>query len=273
MRGSQISQIAILAGIPIGTALGTITLSLPMILSGILYLLLGFILIWIMPEDGFQPIPANERNSWRTLFQTFRDGVQLVRGRPILITLLVISAVVGISTTGFEGLWTVHMLEYIIFPKIGNFEPIVWFGIINGAVSILSLIGIEFFRRRLDVSNQTAMIRMLIGISSITAFCMILFGMIGNFWLAAGVYCLSYALRIASSPINTAWMNQNVESKVKATVLSMNNQVNYLGRMTGGPIIGAIGTAFSLPIALVTTGLARIPITILYASVLKKENK
>jgi DHA3 family tetracycline resistance protein-like MFS transporter len=273
MRGSQISQIAILAGIPIGSVLGTINLSLPMILSGFLFLLLGLALIKVMPEKGFQPIPAEERKSWRTLFQTFGDGIHLVQGRPILITILVISAVAGISATGFEGLWTVHMLEHIIFPKIGNLEPVVWFGTINGTVSILSLIGIEFFRRKVDVSSQTAMVRMLLTTSSITTFCMIVFGMIGNFWLAAGVYCLGYALRIASSPISTAWTNQNVESNVRATVLSMNNQVNYLGRMTGGPIIGAIGTAFSLPIALFTAGLARGPITILYASVLKKGNK
>ena len=97
MCGSQISQIAILAGIPIGSVLGTINLSLPMILSGFLYLLLGLALIKIMPEKGFQPIPAEERKSWRTLFQTFGDGIHLVQGRPILITILVISAVAGFS--------------------------------------------------------------------------------------------------------------------------------------------------------------------------------
>jgi DHA3 family tetracycline resistance protein-like MFS transporter len=270
LRGSQIAQIAILAGIPIGTALGTITLNLPIILSGALYLLLGLALIGIMPEEGFQPIPAEARESWRTLFQTFRDGVQLVRGRSVLITILVISAVAGISTTGFEGLWTAHMLERIAFPAIGNLEPVVWFGVINATVSILSLLGMEFFRRRVDVSSQTAIVRMLTITSGITAFCMTVFGVIGNFWLAAGVYSLSYALRIASSPISTAWINQNVDSKVRATVLSMDNQVNYLGRMTGGPIVGAIGSAFSLPVALITTGLARIPITVLYARVLVK---
>jgi DHA3 family tetracycline resistance protein-like MFS transporter len=186
---------------------------------------------------------------------------------------LVISAVAGISTTGFEGLWTAYILEHIPFPEIGDFEPVVWFGIINGAVSILSLIGIEFFRRKVDVSSQTAIVRMLMVTSGITAFCMIIFGVIGNFWLAAGAYCLGYALRIGSSPINTAWINHNVESRVRATVLSMDNQVNYLGRMTGGPIVGAIGSAFSLPTALITTGLARIPITLLYVRVLKKGNQ
>ena len=191
-------------------------------------------------------------------------------GRPVLITILVISAVAGISTTGFEGLWTAHLLENIVFPEIGNLEPVVWFGGINAAVSLLSLVGIEFFRRKVDISDQTAIVRTLMITSGITALCMVVFGMIGNFYLAAGVYILSYTLRIASSPVNKAWINQNVAPEVRATVLSMDNQVNYLGRMAGGPVIGAIGSAFSMPVALVTAGLARVPIVALYARLLLK---
>ena len=269
LRGSQISQIAILAGIPVSTALGTIELNLPLILSGIFYLLLGIVLIRIMPEDGFTPIPKEERKSWFTLFQTLRDGVHLVQKRPVLVTILMISAIAGISTTGFEGLWTAHLLENIIFPTIGHFEPVVWFGIINGSVSILSLLGMEFFRRQVDVSRQSAIVQMLIVTSGISAACMIAFGMFQNFWLAAGVYCLSYSIRIASSPLNTAWINHNVKSQVRATLLSMDNQVNYLGRMTGGPFVGAIGSAFTLPVALIISGLIRVPVAVLYAKALK----
>ena len=146
----------------------------------------------------------------------------------------------------------------------------VGFGVINATVSILSLIGIDFFRRRVDANSQTAIVSMLMASSGVTAFCMIVYGMVNHFLLAAGLYSLSYAVRIASSPINTAWINHNVESKVRATVLSMNSQVNCLGCMTGGPIIGAIGSAYNLSVALITTGLARVPITVMYARVLAK---
>jgi hypothetical protein len=45
----------------------------------------------------------------------------------------------------------------------------------------------------------------------------------------------------------------------------MDSQFNSLGQIIGGPAIGAIGSAISLPAALVTTGLARIPVTMLFA--------
>jgi hypothetical protein len=34
------------------------------------------------------------------------------------------------------------------------------------------------------------------------------FGLVGEFWLAAVTYSLSYSLRIASSPLFKAWINQ-----------------------------------------------------------------
>jgi DHA3 family tetracycline resistance protein-like MFS transporter len=267
MRGSQVAQIAILVGIPIGTALGTIALNVPILLAGTLYLLLALFLTRAMPEHGFQPIPPEERRSWHTMFSTFKEGVQLVRGRSVLVTILGISAVAGLASAGFEGLWTANMLENVAFPAIGSFEPIVWFGGINAAVSIMSLIGIELFRRKVDVGSQTAIVRTLMVTASLSTMCMIVFGLVGDFWLAAVTYSLSYSLRIASSPLFKAWINRNVESSVRATVLSVDNQINYLGRIAGGPIIGAIGSATSLQAALVAAGLIRVPVTVFLARV------
>jgi DHA3 family tetracycline resistance protein-like MFS transporter len=265
MRGSQVAQVAILAGIPIGTALGTIALNVPILLSGALYLLLALFLTRAMPERGFQPIPRELRRSWHTMFSTFKEGVLLVRGRSVLVAILGISAVAGLASAGYESLWTANMLQNVAFPTIGNFEPIVWFGGINAAVSIMSLIGIELLRRRVDVSSQTVIVQTLMVTASLSTMCMIVFGLAGVFWLAAAAHSLSYSLRIASSPVFKVWINQNVESSVRATVLSVDNQINYLGRIAGGPIIGAIGSAISLKAALVAAGLMRVPITVLLA--------
>jgi DHA3 family tetracycline resistance protein-like MFS transporter len=98
-----------------------------------------------------------------------------------------------------------------------------------------------------------------------TAICMVIFGLTRNFWLAATVYCLSITLRTTSDPIFRTWINQNTSSNVRATILSMDSQVNSLGQIIGGSAIGAIGSLTSLPAALVTTGLARVPVTILFA--------
>jgi DHA3 family tetracycline resistance protein-like MFS transporter len=132
-------------------------------------------------------------------------------------------------------------------------------------MTILGIIGIEIVRRKVDISGQTGIVRTLMFLTGATAICMVIFGLTRNFWLAGTVYCLSITLRTTSDPIFRTWINQNTSSAVRATILSMDSQFNSLGQIIGGPAIGAIGSAISLPAALVTTGLARIPVTMLFA--------
>ena len=274
LRGSQISQVALLVGIPIATALGTIALNLPILIAGVCHILLALVLIGIMPERGFQCHTREERASWRDMFQIFRDGVRLVRGRSVLISILLMSTIFGMSSMGFDNLWTVHILKNLTFPALPNVEPVVWFGAFNIVVSVLGLIGVELINRRVDVSQQRAIVRSLIFMSSVTAISMIIFGVTGNFWLAALTYCLSLTLRTTSMPLIKTWINQNVDSSVRATVLSMDEQVYSLGETFGGPAIGALSSLVSLPVALVTTGLVRLPVTVIFLQLMfKKEGK
>jgi DHA3 family tetracycline resistance protein-like MFS transporter len=267
MRSSQVAQITQLVGIPVGTALGTLALNYPIILSGVLYLLVAVSLVLVMPEEGFQGRAVGERQSWRTMLATFGEGVRLVRGSTVLIAILAVSAIYGVSSSGFDSLWTVNMLENIAFPRFVDWEPVVWFGILNAAVAILGLAGTEIAQRRLDVSRQGAIARILIALTAATALCMLTFGLTRNFWLAASAYCLSITLRTVADPVLRTWINQNVESTVRATVLSMDAQLFSLGEVVGAPAVGAIGTVASLPAALVATGLARLPVALIFARI------
>jgi DHA3 family tetracycline resistance protein-like MFS transporter len=265
LRGSQVGQIAFLIGIPISTALGTIALNIPIILAGILCLVLAVFLRLIMPEEGFQRSTQEERKSWGTMFSTFKESIRLVRGRTVLIAILLISAVWGLGDSGFNNLWTVFMLENLTFPAWGSLEPVIWFGLINAVAMILGLLGNEVVLQKVDINSQTVIVRTLMFLTFLLTICMVIFGLAGNFWLAATVYCLVWTFYAIIDPMWKIWISQNVESKVRATVMSMDSQAASLGAIIGGPIIGAIGSAISLPVALVTTGLAHLPVTILLA--------
>jgi DHA3 family tetracycline resistance protein-like MFS transporter len=264
MQGSQVGQVAFLIGIPISTALATISLQLPILLAGLLFIALAAFLVVFMPEEGFQRIPGEHRESWGKVLITFKESIQLIRGRAVLIAFLVISVVYGLSSAGFDNLWTVFMLDTQTFPRWGNFQPVVWFGLFNTVVTVLGLLGTELVRRRAKLTHQSELVKILLVLTGLTAICMMVFGLARNFWLAGVVFCLSLTFRTVCDPLFRIWINQNVESNVRATVLSMESQTFSLGQAVGGPIIGAIGTAISLPAALVTTGLARLPIAVLY---------
>ena len=54
-------------------------------------------------------------------------------------------------------------------------------------------------------------------------------------------------------PIFSAWLNGHIDDNSRATVLSINGQMNSLGQILGGPIIGIIATNISVSIGIVCT--------------------
>ena len=64
--------------------------------------------------DRLTAVPLAIRNA--LMFDTFRDGVRLVRGRSILLILLGVSAVFGLYSEGLDRLWTKHLLDNFTLP-------------------------------------------------------------------------------------------------------------------------------------------------------------
>lgn len=87
----------------------------------------------------------------------------------------------------------------------------------------------------------------------------VVFALAGSFALALAALWVSKTLRATSGPILTAWTNRHVDSSVRATVLSMSAQVNAIGQIAGGPLVGWVGTAYSLRAAL-AAGLALLSV-------------
>src|SRR5438128_1080497 len=138
LRGAQVGQIGALVGTFVSVGLASIQLNLPIIMGGGAIIALAIFLLFAMPERGFQPAPRGEQSSWRAMGQTFRIGVQAVRGRPLMIKILGIGVFFGASSEAFDRLWQAHFLANFRFPNLGALEPVAWFGIINVGAMLVS---------------------------------------------------------------------------------------------------------------------------------------
>ena len=260
VRGAQIGQIAGLAGIILSVVLASIQLNIPIVVGGSLLIALAFLLMTIMPEEGFTPLPREDRESWQSLFRTFREGVQVVRTRRILVTILLIGVIYGAFSEGFDRLWTAHILNNFSLPSIGELDTVVWFGIISAAGTPFALLANEWVNRKTDYTNHHAIARRLIGIYALLIVALISFAIAGNFLLALAALWSIGTLRSTTHPLTMAWLNQFVDSKVRATVLSIWAQSDALGQIAGGPVVGAIGTISSLRVAMSISALILIPV-------------
>jgi len=69
-----------------------------------------------------------------------------------------------------------------------------------------------------------------------------------------------------SDLLSTVWLNGSIPGpRVRATVLSMSGQANALGEWVGGPILGVVGTVFSIRAALTAGALTLLPALGLYS--------
>ncbi len=261
LRASQVGQVMGLVGTGLSVALASITITLPIWLSGLMFLGLALFLALFMPEAGFTPTLPPQRETFRQMRHTLGEGIRLVRARPVLLTILAISVLHGAFSEGMDRLWRAHLLEQFTLPGLGAVDPIVWFGIIGAVGSVLSIVLTEVLRRRLDLANAArvrwALSALYFGVSAAA----VAFALSGDFPLALLALWVNQALRAAAGPIMATWTNQNVDSGVRATVLSMNAQADAIGQIGGGPVVGWVGTVFSLRAALVMAGLLLLPVT------------
>ena len=258
LRGAQAGQLGAVLGIGASVALASVRLNLPILAGGALFLLLGAFLVVAMPELGFRPAPREDRSSRQAMGATLRDGARLVRGRPALVSILAVGAVAGMASEGFDRLWTVHLLETVGLPGLGRLDPVVWFGLIGVGSMLIGIAATEALRRRIDTADQRVVARALLAINAGLVVAVVAFGLAGSFAAALTAFWVATLLRDLSGPLHAAWLNQHVEARVRATVLSMGNQLNALGQIAGGPAIGAVGNA-SVRVALVISGLLLAP--------------
>jgi DHA3 family tetracycline resistance protein-like MFS transporter len=278
LRGSQAGQATWLLGTFVSVILGSVLINLPILVGGVTFVGLGLILLMVMPEDGFAPTPSEGRTSWQKISGTFRSGLRLVQGRPALTIILGVSLFFGLYSEGYDRLWTDHVLTNFAFPAIGQLQPVVWFGIMNAAAMFLGIAVTEFARRRLDMNAHRAVARALLIVNALLSVCLIGFGLAGSFAFAFAIWSAISALRTVTGPVYTAWINQHVESSVRATVISMTSQVNAFGQIVGGPVIGALATALavsiglgsSLRVAMILAGLILLPVLALCAHSIRR---
>lgn len=271
LRSSQVSQVMSFIGIIVSILLASISLQLAIVTGGVILLALAILLMVIMPEDGFQRIPASERESWADLFSTFREGAKLVRMRRILMVILLIAVIFGAFNEGFDRLWTAHVLTNFTLPPLGEFDEIVWFGIISAVFMPVTLLATEWLQRNVDLTDNQAVTRILGFVYTGMIGSVLLFTQAQVFGLALLGLWLTGMLRTIRYPLMEAWINQHAESKVRATVLSIWGQADAFGQIAGGPVVGAIGALAGVRIAITVSALMLTPLIFVFNRTLKPE--
>jgi MFS transporter, DHA3 family, tetracycline resistance protein len=249
LRGEQIQVMGSLAGIGGAVLLGSPLVNLPILVGSWLLVIQALALALWMPETGFHPVPKEDRNDWQHMVVIFRRGLGMLRQRPTLWTIFAIGLFYGLYSEGYDRLWTKHLLENIGLPENIALTPIAWFGLINVVGMLLSIAVTEIARTRVHTDNPSSLRRALARLTGLIIMGLLAFAWVSvlfsnaRFWLSLLAIWLVDVTRGLVGPLYEAWVNQRLDSSVRATVLSMSGQVDAIGQVAGGPFVGLVGNA------------------------------
>lgn len=270
LRGSQVGNLVGIAASVIAIVIGDALLNLPILLGGALFIVLAAGLVLVMPEQHFHPTPTSERSSWHQIGDTLRAGLRLVRGRRVLLAILGIGLFYGLYSEGLDRLNTKHLLESFTLPEVGGLQPVVWIGAIGLVGQFLSAGVLRVAEKRLDMTTGRPLARALLGVNVVLVGGLVGFTLAGSFAVAVLFRWLITVSRALIEPVYATWINQHIDSSVRATVISMSSQVDAFGQMVGGPPVGVFGERFGIRAALAASAAILSPVVALTAVILRR---
>jgi DHA3 family tetracycline resistance protein-like MFS transporter len=259
MRATQVGLVASLLGMGLAVPIGANNVAMPIIVGALGVICIGFVLIVIMPENGFQPTPREDRTNWQHMWHTFNQGMKVVRARPRLISILGVGLFYGLYSEGFDRLWVKHFLDTFDLPILFGNNPVAFFAALRITGSVLTIFAVRFVAKRVDSGNSLAIGRAMLIMTGLIAAAMVGFALSSILPLTICLYLVIDVLRDVHNPLNTAWVNQKLDSKVRATIHSMTGQVDAFGQIAGGPGVALVARFFSVVAAITASGLLLTP--------------
>lgn len=252
LAGSQIAYPAAFIGLLASFGLALIDLQLPLLVAGSLSIALGCWLLARMPETGFERVPRVEREDWQTLAGTTRAGLAAVSRRRPLALVTVAIVLWGAASEAFDRLGQPHLIDGVGLPHEGRTAELLWLGALSVAALGLGFAITTWTRRRGTVAERGATMRWVVWLAIGEAVALAVFGLAVSFAVGAAGFLSVRATRGLRAKLLTAWVVPMTERRTRATALSVMGQADAAGQSLIGPGLGWVGSAVSLPAAMLT---------------------
>ena len=259
LRAARLGMFAYLFGLGVTILIGANNAAIPIRVGAIGEILIGITLMLIMPETGFHPTPKEDRNTWQHMWHVFKQGLGAVRSQPRLVNLVFIALFYGLYSEGFDRLGVKLLFDNFQLPVLFGNNQLAFFVTLEVIGALIYMFVIRFVEKRLDTSRPAAIGRAMFLITGSITLALLGFALSPILALAVVSMLAVNILRGISGPLQSAWINQKLDSRVRATIHSMFGQVDAIGQITSGPAVGFIASVLSVKLAVAISGLLLSP--------------
>lgn len=241
LRGSQFSSLARFAAILASVTIAAIwSVQIAIIVAGIMLIVMAVWAFIKLPETKFVRVTREKGVSGVThMVNAIKAGVSQIRGNTVLVSIAMVTLFWGLASEGFDRLYGAH---FIVDYQLSESETVYWFGTFYAVAFLLNIVVLRFVERH--VKGRYA--HVLLITNTVLIATMIAFAWTGHFWVAVAMYWVTSALRNVNYPLMSIVTNKRIESKGRATTLSMFGQLDAFGQIAGGPLVGMLALYTSI---------------------------
>jgi DHA3 family tetracycline resistance protein-like MFS transporter len=165
----------------------------------------------------------------------------------------------GLYSEGFDRLWVKLLLENFQLPILFGANQVAFFAALKIIGTVLAIFAMRYVEKRVNTGSPLAIGRAMLSITALISAALVGFALVPILMLVLGLYLVIHVLRKVAIPLTSAWINQNLDSQVRATVHSMFGQVDAVGQIAGGPGVGLLANLASVAAAVTTSGALLTP--------------
>lgn len=275
VNGAKAGTLGEVIAIPLSILIGYFfMINLPIIIGGLCLVGLAVFLLLFMKEENFKPVQHENTSTWKTLKRNMNQMVHYTKASYLIRILFLIALFFGLYSEGFDRLWISHFLEETQLAYMTEGNLVVLIGSIKFVVMLLSFVCLHFISRSsLHHQLNTIYVSLLIG-------CVLIITSLTGFALSTGIisllcfYLIIQGTRFVMAPLEDTWLNKIIpDSSTRATFFSVKGQVDAIGQISGGPVIGMVAANFSIKIAMMVSAIILTPVIYLYRLAIKKSRE
>lgn len=253
LKGAQFSSFGRFTGILVSVLLATVfSVQATILIAGGLLIVLAIIAYVIMPETKFVSSSSEGVSGLTQMMTAIKGGVTHIKGNTVLVSIAFITLLWGLASEGFDRLWGAQFIEGFNLPEE---QSIYWFGAFYAVAFLLNIAVLKVVELR--VKKQYATV--LFVTNGLLTVSMLFFAFTGHFIVAVLLYWAIAAMRNVNYPLMSVMTNERLESKGRATALSMFGQLDALGQVAGGPLVGLLALYTSIGGGIASSAILILP--------------
>jgi DHA3 family tetracycline resistance protein-like MFS transporter len=259
LRAGRWASGAALIGIPVAFALAALNLRVPLFVGAAGELVLSAYLVRYMGEAHFVPIDMEDRSTWRHFAAMTRTGIDAIRAQRVLVWLGVVIIVAGGASEAYDRLVERHFLDSIPFPHLFDGSRYVWFAFLFTLSCLAGMIVPPIVARLRPAVSRHRLTAWVAGLYLAQVVGVAVFGVTTTFVVAVIAVVVVDRVRSVRETLMAAWIIPLTDPTHRATILSAFSQLDAVGQVSFGPVLGVVASGAGVSTALVLSAAIMAP--------------